>query len=259
MQKIVQALPLKRCLHDHRVMLTSLEIAHRLREALDRSGKSASDLARECGVTPQAVYGWINTGRVSKGRLPAISAALGVSVEQLVGVDGDSPPVTQSVKTEQSDAILDGYVTVPGFLPARADEFTLVPRLDARGSCGGGADNGDEPLELEPLAFRNEWLRGKGARDPVVIDARGDSMSPFIVHGDVILFDRAKTTVVSGQIYLVQTPDGLRVKRVHREFDGSITLRSDNADKVRFPDERVPADLVPQLVVVGSFVWRGGG
>lgn len=57
--------------------------------AAGMKGKSRTELARRCGVTPQSVNGWITTGRVSKKYLPLIADYIGVDVVTLIN---DEPP-----------------------------------------------------------------------------------------------------------------------------------------------------------------------
>jgi hypothetical protein len=67
-------------------MLDAREIAKRLREAMDEAKPPirGSDLAIACGVTPQAISGWRETGRLAKRHLPTISRVTGRSVEYFI-------------------------------------------------------------------------------------------------------------------------------------------------------------------------------
>lgn len=49
------------------------ELAIRLREAMDESGVTLAELARECGVKIQSVYDWRLTGRIGKQHLTTIA------------------------------------------------------------------------------------------------------------------------------------------------------------------------------------------
>ena len=63
------------------------DLADRLRRALDESGVSQADLGRACGVTDQAVHGWVTNGRIGKQHLPTISALTGKGLDYfLVGL-----------------------------------------------------------------------------------------------------------------------------------------------------------------------------
>lgn len=54
------------------------ELAERIATAIDASPYAAKKIADECGVTPQAVNGWKNTGRISKDMLVKLAGVLGL-------------------------------------------------------------------------------------------------------------------------------------------------------------------------------------
>lgn len=242
----------------------------RIKERLDELGWKQVELLR---LVPDLTVGTLSAmiARDSKRseHSEAIAEALGLAHRYLQSGEGprlreDAGDASrQRPETGDGDpAKLTDYVVVPGGRAPAADDVVLVEHLPARGSCGGGAINGHEDEPRMPLAFKKDWLQAKGVRpeDAFIIDGDGGSMEPFICHGDVVLFNRARATpLVSGRIYAIEHPDGLRIKRVFIEMDRSMILRSDNADKRLYPDERVPPDIVPQVRVLGGFVWRGGG
>lgn len=140
------------------------------------------------------------------------------------------------------------------------DDALPVELWSARGSCGGGAINWEED-QREPLLKEPSWFRRYKVRpqDAVAVWADGDSMADFIVDGDIVIFDRSKTTPKSGKIFLIEHPDGLRIKRLRRDIEGTWILESNNPDKRRYPDERIGPDQADLLTVRGEFVYRQGG
>lgn len=70
-------------------MLDATELARRIREAMDKRipKLSSAALAKACGVTPQAVYEWRKTGRVSKGYIELIAAETARPLEFFMGSD----------------------------------------------------------------------------------------------------------------------------------------------------------------------------
>lgn len=63
------------------------ELAERLQRALAEARISQTNLAQACGVTRQAVHGWLTDGRIGKHHLPTISALTGKGLEYfLVGL-----------------------------------------------------------------------------------------------------------------------------------------------------------------------------
>lgn len=78
-------------------MLNALDLARLIKAALDDHTPplSHAGLATECGVTPQAVNGWITNGRVAKKHLPKIAGYTGKPLGYFLGV------ITEPQKIEQ--------------------------------------------------------------------------------------------------------------------------------------------------------------
>jgi phage repressor protein C with HTH and peptisase S24 domain len=108
----------------------------------------------------------------------------------------------------------------------------------------------------EATFFKRYDVRPENA---IAVYADGDSMSNFIVDGDIVIFDTSKTEPRTGKIFLIEHPDGLRIKQLRRDIDGSWVLASLNPDKQRFPDERIAPDHGARLKIHGQFVYRQGG
>lgn len=144
--------------------------------------------------------------------------------------------------------------------PAPGDYVGEIPFSDARGSCGGGAINWDaeqrRPLIKEAAWFARYKVKPENA---MAVWADGDSMADFIVNGDIVIFDTSKTRPRSGMIYLIDHPDGLKIKRLRRSIDGGWVLESANQDKNRYPDEIIAPDHADLLRIHGEFIYRQGG
>src|SRR5574343_1500878 len=72
------------------------------------------------------------------------------------------------------------------------DPFVLVKRTSIEFAAGSG--NVANYTEIEPVMFRQDWLRSK-ATSPKNIElatVSGNSMEPYIWAGDVIAFDRGR-------------------------------------------------------------------
>ena len=86
-------------------------------------------------------------------------------------------------------------------------------------AAGVGAVNLDEAPVKGPVWFRRDWLDGHGI-DPtrcVVISVRGESMEPTLPAGAKILVDRERTRRRAGRLFVIDTGEGLVVKRLGRK------------------------------------------
>jgi len=208
-------------------------------------GLSQEKLGQRAGLTQPTISALEKNRAHTSGSLASIAAALGVSALWLESGRGEMVPAGTIERL------------------ASAEDSYMVPLLDCRGSCGNGRMYGD--IDTTPIAISKKLLDRCHVKllsfisKLVALYADGDSMSPYIMHGDIMLFDTGVTDFQDGFIYLIDTLDGLRAKRVHRRADGRVILRSDSQDKTRYPDESYTPEEAELLTVKGRFVLRMGG
>lgn len=228
-------------------------LARRLEQALAAMDPrpTQADLARAADVKGPSVHAWLNgpTKSLGKALLP-LSRLLNVTPEWLN--TGRGPMRPEATATNARYRIAEA-----GIEPDSASEIRLI---DARGSCGGGSIVW-ELEDREPLLKEASWFKRYGvkAENLFAVFADGDSMADFIVDGDIVIFDKSRTEPKTGAIFLIDHPDGLRIKRVRRDIDGSWVLESMNANKALYPDERLTSDKAEMLKIMGQFVYRQGG
>lgn len=219
----------------------------------------ASELVRFGCPVPQPTIFRITSGESKDPRtasLEPIAAYFGVSVSQLREHN------FEQLGMPAPDAPLPGNLRIRSLVSAEETDEPIgeIPYWDAKGSCGGGTVNWDETprgaLIKEASFFKKFKLKPENA---IAIYADGDSMAEYIVDGDIVIFDRSRTEPRSGEIFLIRHPDGLRIKQLRRQIDGSWVLESKNLDKRRFPDEIISPEHAELLQIVGQFVYRQGG
>jgi len=119
---------------------------------------------------------------------------------------------------------------LPSSLEEKTERYVRIKYFkELRTSAGGGAWNEEEGFEylniycegLNTLShFKAEHLHA--------IEVMGDSMEPTLKNADILLCDTSRTVLEDEKVYVIQTPDGLLVKRVVM-MDNGIVLRSDNS------------------------------
>lgn len=143
--------------------------------------------------------------------------------------------------------------------PANLPELHFIPRVAARLNAGStslhthGAPHSATP---DMFAFRADWLARMG--DPasmVLLDITGNAMAPEIKHGDMVLIDQSKTSVLSYGYFAVSVDETVMVKQL-RVRPGKLVLHSLLKD-----DEDIEVDMkdecTQQVRILGRVIWVG--
>lgn len=139
-------------------------------------------------------------------------------------------------------------------------DYAIIPQYTAVGQAGSGYDN--DHVEIKGgLVFKLAWLQRMGLKVENISTfyAGGMSMYPTINDGDVLLMDSSKTDPSSGKVYALLRPDGaISIKRLIQTHTQGWIIRSDNPDKVRYPDEPASDTEIGHLLIEGRIVWHAG-
>lgn len=139
-------------------------------------------------------------------------------------------------------------------------DTVVVPFLPSEGNCGSTCLGAK--LDYSPICIWTDLL-SKCHVTPVgqliATYEEGNSMSNFIMTGDILVFNTGARAISDGNVYLIDTPDGPRMKRINRRADGRVVLRNDNQDKGRYPDEEYTAEQAQSLSIKGKLVLRIAG
>lgn len=96
------------------------------------------------------------------------------------------------------------------------DDYLLIEVLPTfAGMGGGGTGEGDAATALVSRSLVEDQLRAKPT-DLLLIEVRGDSMSPDFLHGDQILVDRRDKNPRQPGAFALFDGDGIVVKLVER-------------------------------------------
>ena len=223
-------------------------ISERIEVLLKTNGVATREIKRTlsdiCGISYQAVSQWFNgsTKNIESKHLANIAKKYNASLEWLITGTGEM--VAQEYEPET----------------ATEEHFAFIPFYDAHGSCGDGYANGDHAVIKSELAFKRSWLKDEGLqeKDLAIITAKGDSMSPTINDGSILLINTNYKRVESGRVYAIAVDDQVRVKRLFLGLGGDCRIVSDNSNKTLYPDETISPEILDKLHIVGRVVWMGG-
>ncbi len=221
-------------------------LADRLKHGRIAAGLSQEALAAECGVS-QTTVSKIERGESEETRKAhLLAAACGVSTTWLI--TGRGPEKAPKMQLREADA--------PGYDLFAIDEtpagYIRLPQLDVEASAGDGMLNDSGLDVVRYLDVAEEWAQRNLPRDLErvrVMSARGDSMAPDILDGDVLFVDTAQDRFVGDGIYVFHWHGLLLVKRLAPQMArGTIAILSSNTS--RAPEEITTSEL-DQLHVVG--------
>lgn len=195
------------------------DIGERIAAARETARLNQSELARQMGVSPQAVQKWEAGETVPRGqRIERLASALGVTVSYLMS--GTGADAGLRLVSDRSDVVPMGKTVV-------------IPRLDVSGSMGGGLAQQEGYMDIiERMTVSADWLRqsvnATNSSNLAIITGRGDSMESTFSDGDLLLVDRGVTDLKMDAVYVMAIDDELYIKRVQRQPGGSVMLISDN-------------------------------
>lgn len=182
--------------------------------AISARGMTHETVAKLMGVSRQAVTGWATLGKTPTYKnLLKLAEILECSVGDLTG---EEQPSTYKV------------VDIASPIP---DGFVRVPLLSASASCGGGIQNPEVSFigAIDFSAFYLNSLQGvTGLSNLHIINVQGDSMEQTIPARSICLIDGNQRDIRGDGIYCLSAHGDVFIKRVQKNFDGTLTLLSDN-------------------------------
>lgn len=228
-----------------------MTLAERVALALREEGKSQTDLAKAIGVRAPSVNDWISgkTKTIKGENLLRAASYLRVRPEWLSMGRGPmrqedlGPPITtplRPVKVIDSDDELD-------------DGAFAVPRYTLKASAGNGAPVLEIDQKGQSNYCRYNWANRNGYRkdDLFSIVTIGDSMEPTIPNGASLIVHKSQD-IVNGKVHVICRGDECFVKRLFKQMDGSVLIKSDN--QANYKDSIATPDDVDPLYVVGHVV-----
>ena len=184
------------------------------------------DLANILGLDPSAITMAKVRGGVPKFWVLTLADRLGVNPEWL--------------RTGKGSERIDNH-----------PDIALIPRVSAKACAGGGSLDVSDCV-IDKVPFERAWLTKKGNPDRmVVMGVVGDSMSPEIEPGDMILIDQDQNQAHDNNIYVVGINETVQIKRLQSRPD-LVILFSANP---RYSPVTLQGDEIDTLRIIGRVLW----
>ena len=236
-------------------------IHQRLKQIIGKERGDKASLARTLGIRPQQLNQWLSGySKPPLEMIPRIIEATGTTYTWFLNGKGAKHPQMELPQIKV------------GLIGEDAGADTLAIPCPAVANAGEAIFPEEylDRLSEKHYLFRKRFLDKINAHADwicILIDEReGDSMSPTLTPGDLILVDRnlkpylrsVKTLMkLNGTLALLADPDssGLFVKRIWIDPEGRLTAHSDN--HAFAPKNFDLEDQNIQQIIVGRVVWRG--
>lgn len=221
-------------------------LSDRLRFAREKLNLSQQEVADAVGMKQPSYY-QLEAGKSKRSRfINDIAKALKTDVDWLMHGEG---------KYEGLGEVQNETHIVIG----RHSDYDLVQikYLDIKASCGVGYANEDYPaahthiFTVEFLRENNLPIDGSGL---VLMHACSDSMGYTIPHGSLMLVDtneREFDNFINNKVYVFKADSEMICKRAIRNLNGTVVLKSDNTDKILYPDQTIDRETFGQFEMFG--------
>lgn len=212
----------------------NLELAIRLKRALTESKMTAADVSRALDESPQAVHGWLKTGRIKKQKLVAFARATNADLNYLISGDASATGVAEPKPTPYPlvrEVPIIGHVIANPTEDGHFDDMGFPP----------GAGEGFVP-----------WA----TRDPnaYAVRVKGDSYQPRYRPGEILVVEPGAANI-PGDDVIVRTKDGRRMlKKFQYQRGPEITLGSIND---RYSPLSISVEQIESIHHVAGGVQRG--
>lgn len=220
-------------------------------------------IERPIGRDIQLIAG-LSSGRVTQIKQEREAARLGGETLQRLTSLGYSSNWLQEGRLpkkpaghEVSDRLVLSSAADGGAAPEPTEpgaEFTAVRRVRLKVSAGVTGFH-VEPLNGDglPIFFRADWLKSRHLRADRLLAVRvnGDSMSPGLYDGDLVVINTESTEPKDGEVFVINYEGEAVIKRLKRD-GGQWWLSSDNPDKVRYGDKRCDE----HAIVIGQVIYK---
>lgn len=222
--------------------ISDISANERLKEEVDRLGKSITAIAEESGIPRNTLYDLFKPGNsIKHNYITELYEKYGIDI---VYVLTGTRFQTQSRVNQD----IEQYVLTID------DEFTRIPYYKGI-EAGAGYGLIEEEYRKHYIAFRHYFVKktlASSAANLLALSISGRSMEPLMRDGDDVLVDRGRTRIKEGAAYLIRVDDEVFVKYLTKLPGGRLKVWSENT---HFEPFEVDSDNM-DFEVIGQVVWH---
>lgn len=228
----------------HNANMSDEHIALRVKRIREGLGLSVRAAASEMGLKPSSYGHYEDPARLKGPHLPMKFAK---PFADLVARSGGNP--------DEVMALAGGTVLV-GAAATGSPSQDLVTVYDIEVSAGNGYVAPDFEAQAGQLAFPPGYLRtitSAPVQALAIVTVKGDSMSPTLREGDVVMIDTTKRNLGFDGLFVLRMDGALHVKRVTRGGrGGQVRIMSDNRESYPATERELS-----EVEAVGKVLWYG--
>lgn len=243
-------------------------LASRIQERRTELGQTQKTLSIMSGLAQNTISQLESGTRKSTTKIAQLAKALNVSPLWLAEGKGEKETATlqtgngnASIIDNSNDeaskilaanhALKSGEISLEEY--AEQTNSVALPFYNIKASCGTGEPT-FEVISHQYFTDKNELNRlGLKPEHTFWCRAAGDSMEPTVKDGDRLLIEQldghSLTDVLNNRIYLFSWNGELFCKRLIRQMDGSLLVKSDNSENHR--DTLITTEQIGQMKLIG--------
>jgi phage repressor protein C with HTH and peptisase S24 domain len=217
----------------------------------ERFHNSQAEFAKAIGRSPAQVSQWLSGHRaIGDGGARIIETALSLPGFFDLPAGAAMPPERGNLsRTARPIVAFDDDDPLD-------EDMVSVPSLALKLSAGSGRLEWEVDHTGKPNRYRKDWIarRGLNPSKLVKVKVTGDSMEPGIPDGASLTLDTSSTSLRTGKRHAIDYLGEFFIKRLFRQPDGSVLVRSDNPNKERHPDWTITHEHGDAIRILGSVV-----
>ena len=162
--------------------VTPAPIAQKIRDAIQRSGRSKKEIAEAIGVTKQSITGWEDSGRISKPNLLKLAELLQIDLNWFMSDSAEQDaPKYGKLRVVTNPPMASPVNVAPVALGKRAIPVISAIQAGALKEIAQPYEPGD--------GFATVYTDDEYSRWAFALEIEGESMRPEFSPGDIVVIE----------------------------------------------------------------------